>query len=230
MFFINSFKYLSFSFILLNVLLLSACSEEPAPTDLETNKYYADYIAIYEAYDSLGNEATLKALNSYIEQYPERNDAYVFKAYILGKMGDYASANAIYEEVKAKDSLNISIYEYQSAFLLFDTSQQVKTLEIIEKGLSIEDSSSALYNNFAWLHIFQKNYSEAINIAEQGIAVDSNNLYLYRTVYVATFLANEKTLQEKYAEILLEKKLEDPLVLNEKIKNLGPYKLLESIK
>lgn len=230
MYFVKSFKYFSFSFLLLSVLLLIACSEEPAPTDLETNKYYADYIAIYKAYDSIGNEATLLALNDYIKLYPERNDAYVFKAYILGKMGDYAAANSLFEEIKAKDSLNVTIYEYQSAFLLFDTTQQDITQAIIEKGLLVDDSSSALYNNFAWLHIFQRNYKEALQSAELGMQVDSSNLYLYRTAYVAAFLAGNKTDQTKYAEKLLSLQIEDPLLLDEKIKKMGPYKLLESIK
>ena len=148
-------KYLLIS--ILAILSLSACTNDEAPTDLETNKYYSDYLKIYNNYDSLGNELTLKSLNTYLDAYPERSDAYIFKGYIVAKMGNLEEAFQYFRFAKSLDSLNVKTYEYQSAFMLYDTSKLKETRAIITAGFAVDDSSSMLMNNLAWLNVLQGN-------------------------------------------------------------------------
>jgi tetratricopeptide (TPR) repeat protein len=217
---------------LFSLFSLLSCADEEAPKDTETNKYYADYLQIYNAYDSLGNEATLKALNEYLVEYPERNDAYVFKAYILAKQENYEEANKYFEIARDKDSLNIYSYEIQSAFLLYDTAKKVQTKKIILDGLAINDSSTALMNNLAWLNILEGNESEALKTVALGISYfkRNKNENLYRTGFVAAILANDSISKLLYQNKLESSKFADPVLIEQELMELGPLALLKSLE
>jgi tetratricopeptide (TPR) repeat protein len=220
-------KYLLIS--ILAILSLSACTNDEAPTDLETNKYYSDYLKIYNNYDSLGNELTLKSLNTYLDAYPERSDAYIFKGYIVAKMGNLEEAFQYFRFAKSLDSLNVKTYEYQSAFMLYDTSKSKETRAIITAGFAVDDSSSMLMNNLAWLNVLQGNSFEALNNVAEGITYDSKNKNLPRTGFVAAILANDTTAKSLYEEKLLTMKIADPMILEAQLRAIGPLALLKSL-
>jgi tetratricopeptide (TPR) repeat protein len=220
-------KYLLIS--ILAILGLSACTNDEAPTDLETNKYYSDYLKIYNNYDSLGNELTLKSLNTYLDAYPERSDAYIFKGYIVAKMGNLEEAFQYFRFAKSLDSLNVKTYEYQSAFMLYDTSKSKETRAIITAGFAVDDSSSMLMNNLAWLNVLQGNSFEALNNVAEGITYDSKNKNLHRTGFVAAILANDAPAKSLYEEKLLTMKIADPMILEAQLRAIGPLALLKSL-
>ena len=211
------------------ILSLSACTNDEAPTDLETNKYYSDYLKIYNNYDSLGNELTLKSLNTYLDAYPERSDAYIFKGYIVAKMGNLEEAFQYFRFAKSLDSLNVKTYEYQSAFMLYDTSKLKETRAIITAGFAVDYSSSMLINNLAWLNVLQGNSFEALNNVAEGITYDSTNKNLHRTGFVAAILANDTTAKSLYEEKLLTMKIADPMILEAQLRAIGPLALLKSL-
>jgi tetratricopeptide (TPR) repeat protein len=215
--------------LLLAMLSLNACADENAPTDLETNKYYSDYLKIYENYDSLGNEITLRSLNTYLDIYPERSDAYIFKGYIVCKMGRYDEGQQYFKYAKSLDSLNVKTYEYQSAFMLYDTTKQQETRDLIVAGFAADDSSSMLMNNLAWLNLLEGNPIEALNNVNEGITFDSKNKNLYRTGFVAAILANDASSKSFYQEKLLALEISDPKKLESKLSADGPLALLKSL-
>ena len=221
-------KYLLY--IIFPLVLLIACADPDAPKDIETNKYYADYLKIYEAYDSLGNEQTLIALDKYLEEYPERNDAYIFKAYILANMEQYDDANKFFEIAKEKDALNIKTYEFQSAFMLYDTSKQLETRKIIEEGIAINDSSAVLMNNLAWLNILDRQPTLALENILQGLTFDQGNMNLYRTGFVAAVLAEDLEMKSTYSQAIDSLGIANPIELEEQLKDKGPLQVLKSIK
>ena len=211
------------------LFVLQACSNEEAPQDTETNKYYADYLALHSAYDSLGNEATLVLLNEYLEEYPERKEAYVFKGYILGKMGEFKKADLVFEEAKMKDSANVEIYEYQGAFLLYDTTQYNKANQVINNGLALNDSSVSLYNSLAWLLLFDENYSEAIEVIKTGLAINSAYTNLYRPAFIAAYNLKDEEATAYYDSILVSNNIETTEILNT-LKNGNAYTVYKNIQ
>lgn len=218
-----------FYLLLFAVFGLAACTDSDAPKDVETNKYYADYLKIYNAYDSLGNEATLKALNDYLVRYPERSDAYIFKAYIISKMGNYEEAQPYFEQAKSLDSMNVKTYEFQSAFMLYDTTKLEATRAVIVAGFAVEDSSSMLMNNLAWLNVLEAKPSEALENISEGISFNPKNRNLYRTGFVAAVLANDTISKAIYQEKLISLEIADPVLLEEQLKQEGAYALLKSL-
>lgn len=214
---------------ILAFLTLSACTSEEAPTDLETNKYYSDYLQIYNNYDSLGNEVTLQSLNTYLNIYPERSDAYIFKGYIVCKLGRYEEGYQYFKYAKSLDSLNVKTYEYQSAFMLYDSTKWEETRDVITAGIALEDSSSMLMNNLAWLNLLEGNPLEALNNVNQGITFDNKNKNLYRTGFVAAILANEPSSKSMYAEKLRGLEIADPTALETQLSAEGALTLLKSL-
>lgn len=221
-------KYLLLSLLVL--LSIASCTDEDAPKDTETNRYYANYLKIYNAYDSLGNEATLQALNAYLEEFPERPDAYIFKGYIVSKMGRYSEGQQYFEYAKSLDSANVQSYEFQSAFLLYDTTKQTETRTLILQGIAIDDSSAVLMNNLAWLNILEGNSLRALENISAGISFDDVNKNLYRTGYVAALLANDESFTNMFKEKLISLEIGDPSKIETQLSLEGPFNFLKSLE
>lgn len=207
---------------------MTSCSDADAPKDTETNRYYADYIQIYNAYDSLGGAQTIENLDVYLKEFPERKEAYIFKAYILGEMGAYTEANTLFEEAKTMDSSNISIYEYQSAFLLYDTLQIERAHEVIRNGLALNDSSTILYTSLAWVHLYNKNFEAAREAFVLGTTFDSDYLNIYRPGLIAANNLNDDE-NLSLCKSVLEANGINPDHILQKINEEGIYNFYKNI-
>jgi tetratricopeptide (TPR) repeat protein len=216
-------------FLFLASILLLACNDKSAPQDTETNKFYADYLAIYAAYDSVGNEGTLKSLNSYLDEFPDRYEAYIFKAYILGKMGDTSEAYKFFDIAREMDSLAIASYEYQAAFMLYDTTQNEATAALIEQGLSINDSSGLLWNHHAWLNLLEGNYENGLSDVSKGVQVQPKTKDLYRTGFLLSTLLQEDSSKTFYAERISKLGIGQPDSLEQMLNNSGAFEVLKSL-
>lgn len=218
---------------LLYLFLLSfffySCQDEDAPMDTETNKYYADYVEIYTAYDSVGNEGTLTALEGYLEEFPERHEAYVFKAYILAKMGKVDEANKFFNQARSMDSLAIESYEYQSAFMLYDSTKYDVTAAIIEQGLSVDDSSGHLMNNRAWLKILNGDLDGGFQDVNTGINMKPKTKNLYRTGYVISSLMENDSSKQFYGSKLESLGIDSPDSLENLLNSEGALGVLNSL-
>ncbi|MCB0510591.1 MAG: hypothetical protein KDC82_07480 [Bacteroidetes bacterium] len=222
-------KNIVFLFIVLS--LLSACEDEDAPRDVETNRYYSDLLKIHQAYDSLGNQATLLALDKYLEEFPELPDAYLFKGYILGKMGEREAAYHEFELALESDSNYVACYEQYSSFLLYDSLRMNKCKEIIELGISLSDSSAILYNNFAWYELLEQKPEEAKKLANQGLLLDSKNKNLQRSLYSAAYLDQDTALLEKTSQAMLSSNYTEAEIveISQLLESGGSRKLLNSL-
>ena len=144
-------------------------------------------------------------------------------------MGRYDEGQQYFKYAKSLDSLNIKTYEYQSAFMLYDTTKQQQTRALITAGFAIEDSSSMLMNNLAWLNVLEGNPVEALNNVKEGIAFDAKNKNLYRTGFVAAILANDPSSKSLYSEKLLTLEITDPTELEVQLNTVGALALLKSL-
>ena len=179
-------------------LFIVACQDEDAPMDTETNKYYADYLAIYSAYDSVGNKATLTAIDGYLSDFPERHEAVLFKAYVLAKMGNKSAANKFFDLAREMDGLAIESYEYQTAFMLTDTNQEEASRALIEEGLAIDDSSGVLLNNRAWLNILAQDIDDGLSDVTIGVNRSPETENLYRTGFIVANLLKNDSAEAYY--------------------------------
>lgn len=211
------------------LFFLVACTDSDAPKDTETNKYYADYMKIYQAYDSLGNEKTLEALELYLEEFPEQHTAYTFKGYILAKMGNLDGAYENFNYARSLDSIAITSYEYQTAFMLSDTTLQLETAQLIEKGLNQNDSSGHLYNNRAWLKLLQGDNEGGLNDVTAGVNRNPTIRNLYRTGFIAATILEEDSAKAYYADKVKSLEITTPDSLESLLNQEGVYGVLKSL-
>ena len=219
-------KNLLYLFILLFAL---SCTDTDAPKDTETNKFYADYMKIYQAYDSLGNEKTLEALTGYLNEFPEQQSAYNFKGYILAKMGNLEEAYENFDYARSLDSTAIISYEYQTGFMLFDTSTLDETALLIEKGMAQNDSSGHLYNHRAWLKLLNRDPQGALNDVTDGINRKPNLDNLYRTGFIAAVLVENDSAQAFYSEKITTLEIASPDSLKSLMNQEVVYGVLKSL-
>lgn len=210
-------------------LFFVACQDEDTPMDTETNKYYADYLAIYLAYDSVGNEATLRAIDGYLSDYPERHEAVLFKAYILAKMGNASAANNFFTLAREMDGLAIESYEYQTAFMLMDTTQKEATKALIKEGLAIDDSSGVLLNNRAWLDILAQDLDDGFMNVTTGVNRSPETENLYRTGFIVANLLENDSAENFYALKVQELEIDNTDSLKILLNNSSAFEVLISL-
>lgn len=222
-------KNIVFLFILF--IVLSSCEDEDAPRDVETNRYYSDLLKIHQSYDSLGNKATLEALDKYLEEFPELPDAYLFKGYILGKMGEREAAYKEFELALESDSNYLACYEQYSSFLLYDSLRLDKCKELIDLGLEKSDSSVVLLNNYAWYYLLENNVARAIDLAKKGLEIDPSNKNLQRSLWTGAYLSEDTVLMNQTKlEMLKTNYTEEELVsIFDNLATGGPKQLLNSL-
>ena len=210
-------------------LFIVACQDEDAPMDTETNKFYADYLAIYSAYDSVGNEATLKAIDGYLADFPERHEAVLFKAYVLAKMGKTSAANKFFTLAREMDGLAIESYEYQTAFMLMDTAQEEATRTLIEEGLAIDDSSGVLLNNRAWLDILAQDLENGFIGVTNGVKRSPETENLYRTGFILANLIENDSAETYYARKVQELEIDNTNNLKILLNSSNAFEVLISL-
>lgn len=188
--------------ILASFILFSCDGDEPK--DVETNRYYSDYMKILKSYNQDGNaEAALESLDKYIEDFPDIPRGYALKAYILAMEGKMESSNELYTKVIEMDPKNAEHYSYWSVFLSIDENTRNNGYEIAKKGLEIDSTYAMLYNTLAWHELFNENYTESINFLETGAALDSSSYYFPRTLGLTYFLMDSFELsQEQFEEAM----------------------------
>jgi tetratricopeptide (TPR) repeat protein len=84
-------------------LLLSACRhvDKAKENDYITDKYYSDYVLLYQAYGHVPLDSTMLALDRYLTQFPDNPKASTFKARVYLDMGLPLDAEHTYQRVLA---------------------------------------------------------------------------------------------------------------------------------
>ncbi len=214
---------------LIYLLTFSSCNLKKKPKDVEANKYYSDFVEIYNKYPESTNEEALKAIDSYNEKYPNTYQGYLFKGFVLGQMGAYSRADTAFEKAKKIKPEGVEPYEYQSAFFLFDTTQINSSFRAIQEGMRISDTSVVLYNNLAWYYLLTKQKKRAEETCAKAWKIDSTNTNLVRTYYISANLNNDKKIKEKLTPIAQKMGLKTASL--DTIKNTKEmYNLLQNLK
>ena len=181
------------------VLGLFSCSENDQKKDTETNTYYAKYVYIYNNYDSLGFEKSNELLDEYIAEFPNAQNAYLFKAYLMAKNGKLNETVPLFLKAQSYDSLNIELYQQWASILLYDSSQVLKAEEVNNIGLQIDSTDILCRNNNTWILLYQNKNLEALENALSLVqdTLAQKNIY-YRALVLSSIAAQNDSIYSFY--------------------------------
>ncbi len=204
---------------LLAVIILvffCSCRENVPKKDVVTNTYYSKYKEIYNSYDSLGVEKTIIALDKYIQEFPNAQNAYIFKAWILANDGKIEEIDTLFKEALKYDPTNVEIYEYWAALLMKDSTKINKAEYINNLGFELDKNNTELLNNKSWILLFNTSYNEAFKNSLNVLALDTNmRLKYYRTAAISSKFTNKDSLFTYYYDIAKMDSLNDNRLLLE---------------
>lgn len=190
---------MKYYFFILISLTLFSCTENDQKMDTETNTYYAKYLYIYNNYDSLGFEKSVTLLDEYISEFPNAQNAYFFKAYLLAKNGSVNEVEPLFLTAQSYDSTNVDLYKHWASTLLYNSDQVKKAEEINNIGLAIDNNNIDCKNNSTWILLFQNKNEEALsnalNLLEDSLA--QKNIY-YRAAVIASIAAENDSIYSFY--------------------------------
>ena len=183
----------------LMVLGLFSCSENDQKKDTETNTYYAKYVYIYNNYDSLGFEKSNELLDEYIAEFPNAQNAYLFKAYLMAKNGKLNETVPLFLKAQSYDSLNIELYQQWASILLYDSSQVLKAEKVNNIGLQIDSTDILCRNNNTWILLYQNKNLEALENALSLVqdTLAQKNIY-YRALVLSSIAAQNDSIYSFY--------------------------------
>ncbi|MFN8278558.1 MAG: hypothetical protein U0T84_13850 [Chitinophagales bacterium] len=99
------YNRLSISGIILLFLLGSCKDPKKVKVDWESNRFYADYVKIYEGYGVKPLDSTKLALNDFLTAFPNDAKAWAFYGKVLLDQDSLEAARKAYERGYALDSL-----------------------------------------------------------------------------------------------------------------------------
>lgn len=203
-------KYLYFFL----VILIFSCGEDKHTKDIEENTYYAKYLEIYNAYDSIGPMETIKSLDQYLAEFPNAQDAYIFKAWVLAKNNQISEIEAVFNQALKHDDQNIAIYQYWAALLLEDSSKVELAKNINAIGFKIKANDIVLDNNQTWIYLFENKINMAFANSLKVIKQDTLNNYRYfRTAAVCAVALENDSLFNFYNNLAIKNGQRDSLAL-----------------
>lgn len=188
-------KYVYFLF----VLVFFSCGEDKHTKDVEENTYYSKYMEIYAAYDSIGPAKTIEDLDIYLEEFPNAQNAYIFKAWVLANNNQVNQIDEVFEKALEYDNTNVTIYEYWSALLLKDSSKIETAKRVNDAGFKIQAENIVLSNTQTWIYLYENKFNDAVENAVKVITNDTLNNYRYsRTAAVCAIAIENDSLYHFY--------------------------------
>lgn len=181
------------------VLGMFSCTENDTKMDTETNTYFAKYVYIFNNYDSLGFEKSNELLDEYIAEFPNAQNAYLFKAYLMAKNGKLNETVPLFLKAQSYDSLNIELYQQWASILLYDSSQVLKAEEVNNIGLQIDSTDILCRNNNTWILLYQNKNIEALENALSLVqdTIAQKNIY-YRALVLSSIAAQNDSIYSFY--------------------------------
>lgn len=184
---------------ILLTLVLFSCTENDKKLDVETNTFYAKYVYIFNNYDSLGFEKSNELLDEYIAEFPNAQNAYSFKAYLMAKNGKLNEVEPLFLKAQSYDSLNVELYQQWASILLYDSSLVLKAEKVNNIGLKIDSLDFGCRNNNTWILMFQNKNTEAmanaLRLVEDSLA--QKNIY-YRALVLSSIAAQNDSIYSFY--------------------------------
>lgn len=142
-------------FVLILGLTMSACNFKKQTKDTETNKYWVEYVTIYNDYTKVSLDSTKKALETYLTEYPKDARAWGFMAVIQDQL-NATDVLATFQKAIQLDS-NLA-YNYSGLGSWYGRkSQSDSAIFLMKKAIEKGDSSFQNYANLTFQYAIAKN-------------------------------------------------------------------------
>lgn len=154
---------------------------------------YEAYYKYARAYVGVNPELSVEKLLELKEKHPEDVEVGRELARAYYQMGNYSKAKQAYDEFMQKGNPEKNDYGYY-ALLLYLSKDYNKSLEMTEKGISM-DPENHLLRRLKMYNLYEvKSYGEGLNAAELFFENPNNPDYVYMDFlyHARLYLANEK--------------------------------------
>ena len=187
---------------------------------------------IYNAYDSVGLAKTIISLDEYLVEFPNAQNAYIFKAWALANNNQINEIDEVFEKALKYDSNNVYIYQCWAALLLKDSAKIEKAKKVNLEGFRIKKKDVVLENNQSWILLFENKINEAISNSSYVINLDTtNNFKYYRTAAVCAIAIQNDSLYRFYNKMAVKFGQKDSLELEKFYrKNETIFELYKKLK
>lgn len=135
-------------------IAMSACNFKKQTKDIETNKYWAQYVAIYNDYTKVPLDSTKKALETYLTIYPKDARAWGFMAVIQDQLNS-PNVSATFQKAIQLDS-NLA-HNYSALGIWYGRKMQTDSaILFLQKAIEKGDTSLQTYANLAFQYAVAK--------------------------------------------------------------------------
>lgn len=175
--------------------MIFSCTEKDKKKDNELNTYYSKYVYIYNNYDSLGYDKSMTLLDEYIEEFPNAQNAYLFKAFLMTGNGKLSETEALFQKALSFDSANAEIYLHWASLLLTDTNEIEKAKEVNSLGKTLDSTNLLFDNNMTWVYLYENETENALENAKYLVSATQNqNNTLNRALAIAAAAAKNDSI------------------------------------
>ncbi|MCP4020892.1 MAG: tetratricopeptide repeat protein, partial [Desulfobacteraceae bacterium] len=129
-----------------------------------------------------------------------------YKGLMLNAMEDYDTALTEFKTALQRDPVRLNmadIYSHMGACLK-DLAKYDLSIEILEKGLQIDDQRPDMYNTMGFCHFMKKEHEKAITCFENALQVDPSLAINYANIGSNYRDMGQTKLAVKYYEMALE--------------------------
>lgn len=140
------------------LFLMSAClPEKRVKLDEETNRYYSEYIQIFNDYELVNKDSTISSLKNYTTEFPNEYRGWAFLGKVFFDLEKLDSAAYYYQKALLTDSTKAECYTYLAALNDYN-GQAKKALELYQKAILKGDTS--IRTRSATLLIYSLHFAE----------------------------------------------------------------------
>ena len=202
------------------LVFLNACHDpKKVKLDWEANRFYAEYVRIYNGYGNLPYDSTKQALQSFLKEFPNDAKSWAFLGKLQLEKDSLEAAKAAYKKALEFDT---SLGWAYAGLGVIENWQHHYTAadSLLRKAQATGDSSLISQLNLAVANLLMKKDAEAKKIAVQIAAQDTLDDFFIAHLVVLYSELNDKAASNEWAATLLpnNKKVE-----SEYGKRLIPY-------
>ncbi len=175
-------------------IAMSACNFKKQTKDSETNKYWAEYVAIYNDYSKVPLDSTKKALENYLVAYPKDARAWGFMAVIQDQLN---SPNVLATFQKAIQLDSNLAHNYSALGIWYGRKMQTDSaILFLQKAIEKGDSSIQNYANLAYQYAVAKKPADCKKILQNLSNLDSIHPTVTFSLAYAYYQIGEKPIAD----------------------------------
>ena len=216
-------KYCSYFAFTLSVLVLAtACQNKNTPsTDPKENRYYRDYMEIYESCGTVSRDTTQQKLAAYLQEFPENAEAQMLAGNIFYSSADYEKAIAHY-----KTAIHLQPQRaifYSALGTVYNVQNEIDSAEkYLMQAIALNDSSANTFLNASFVCQKKNEKEKSFAFADSAFAKGNSSPIICSGLSFVFYKWNEQQKSQERFEQAVSLGLKDTSefkeVLNGKIK------------